>query len=89
MSNIDQTLTERGGRYGTYKDNAQLTQELLAVVMAHPNWRHLSYPHRETIHMIFHKLSRLVNGDPDYFDSWHDIEGYAKLQADLCPKGDK
>jgi hypothetical protein len=32
--------------------------------------------------MIMHKIGRIVNGDPDYADSWVDIAGYAKLVAD-------
>jgi len=32
--------------------------------------------------MILHKIARIVNGDPDYTDSWHDIAGYAKLVED-------
>ena len=32
---------------------------------------------------------RIVNGDPHYHDSWHDIVGYAKLVADrLVPPGE-
>lgn len=29
--------------------------------------------------MIATKMARIVNGDPDYLDNWHDIQGYAKL----------
>jgi len=29
--------------------------------------------------MIAHKIGRILNGDPDYQDSWHDIIGYARL----------
>jgi hypothetical protein len=32
--------------------------------------------------MICHKMARIMNGDPNYSDSWHDIAGYAKLVAD-------
>jgi hypothetical protein len=31
--------------------------------------------------MICHKIGRIINGDPDYADSWHDIAGYAQLVA--------
>jgi hypothetical protein len=37
--------------------------------------------------MIFHKLARIANGDPNYHDSWHDIAGYAKLVADRLETG--
>ena len=36
----------------------------------------------EALDMIFHKIGRIINGDPDYVDSWVDIAGYAKLVAD-------
>ena len=29
--------------------------------------------------MIASKIARIVNGDPDYADNWHDIAGYARL----------
>lgn len=36
----------------------------------------------EALEMIAHKIGRIINGDPNYADSWHDIAGYAKLVAD-------
>ena len=32
--------------------------------------------------MIVHKIGRILNGDPEFHDSWHDIVGYAQLAAD-------
>jgi hypothetical protein len=32
--------------------------------------------------MIVHKISRIVNGNPDKVDHWVDIAGYATLVAD-------
>lgn len=29
--------------------------------------------------MILHKIARIMNGDPDHIDHWHDIAGYATL----------
>ena len=29
--------------------------------------------------MIQHKIARVLNGDPNYPDNWHDIAGYARL----------
>lgn len=37
---------------------------------------------QEALDMICHKIGRILNGDPDYADSWHDIAGYAQLVAD-------
>lgn len=37
--------------------------------------------------MIAHKIARILNGDPNYADNWHDIAGYATL-IDLQLQGD-
>jgi hypothetical protein len=37
---------------------------------------------QEALDMIGHKIARIMNGDPDYADSWCDIAGYATLVAD-------
>lgn len=29
--------------------------------------------------MVANKISRVLNGDPDFLDSWHDIAGYITL----------
>jgi len=36
----------------------------------------------EALDMIAHKIARILNGDPNYADSWDDIAGYAKLVGD-------
>ena len=36
----------------------------------------------ECLEMIAHKIGRILNGDPNYGDSWRDIAGYATLVAD-------
>lgn len=86
---IDNTLSERGSRYGSFKDNATVTQELLHVIKQYgTNYDKLSDVHLEAIHMIFHKIARCVCGDPNYDDNFIDIAGYAKLMADEL-KGDE
>ncbi len=86
---IDATLKERGERYGAFDDHARLTQELKAVMRVTSNWTKLSFSQREALEMIANKIGRILNGDPNYHDSWHDIEGYARLVADelLAAKG--
>jgi hypothetical protein len=79
---IDKTLEERGGRYGTIQDNANLCQGAVAIFALHPKWDTLSTVHKECIHMILHKISRMVSGDAWYSDNPHDIAGYAKLLED-------
>jgi len=87
MSTIEATLTERGSRYGVYTEHARITQDIKTVMAKTPKWGNLEPHQKETLEMIAHKIGRILNGDPNYHDSWHDIVGYAKLTADeLLPK---
>ena len=81
MDNIDQTLAERGNRYGSFIGHANVTQELKCVIARHLTQRDkvLYDDQQEALDMICHKIGRIINGDADYADSWHDIAGYASL----------
>jgi hypothetical protein len=83
-TDINQTLNERGSRYGTFVGHAKVTQQLKAVIQYALDERNkrLIEDQQEALDMICHKIGRIVNGDPDYADSWIDIAGYAKLVAD-------
>jgi hypothetical protein len=77
-------LTERGNRYGKFTGHAEITQMLKTVVNVGLTKRGktLASDQQEALDMILHKIGRIVNGDPDYADSWVDIAGYSKLVAD-------
>ena len=79
MSTIDNTLNERGTRYGAFTGHAQVTQLLKRAMGQHPGWRKLQDDQREALEMTAHKIGRILNGDPNYIDSWHDIIGYVRL----------
>jgi len=78
---LDSTLNERGNRYGNFVGHAQITQELKTIISWHLKNREkiLQPDQQEALDMICHKIGRIINGDPDYADSWHDIAGYASL----------
>lgn len=84
-TDINQILAERGARYGTFKNHAAIAQELKRALYRHMDQVSKVEPDAdqlEALEMICHKLARIVNGDPDYSDSWRDISGYASLVAD-------
>lgn len=84
MQDIDEVLCERGTRYGSFSGHAQIAQELKAIIATYVSRRNcnLQPDQSESLDMIAHKIARIINGDPDYIDSWVDIAGYAKLVAD-------
>lgn len=85
MADISETLAERGSRYGDFTDNAHTAQALQDVMHSHiRGWTNLDAVKRQALTVIADKIARILNGDPDYKDNWHDIAGYAKLAEDRC-----
>lgn len=82
QTKVIDTLTERSTNYGKFVDQAQWVQGMKDVVRLAPSWDGMSYDQKESIDMILGKISRIVNGNPNHVDSWHDISGYAKLIED-------
>jgi hypothetical protein len=81
VSDIDATLKERGTRYGVFFTHAKITQDIKRA-MNQGNWNKLSDDQKECLEMVAHKIGRILNGDFNYHDSWHDVAGFAKLVAD-------
>jgi hypothetical protein len=79
---VDAVLDERGARYGKFITHAEITQLLKCVIFNSRDDLELAADQREALEMICHKIGRIINGDPNYADSWLDIAGYAKLVAD-------
>ena len=78
---IEATLAERQAQYGCFEDVARTTgkiMEALSEVRVN-GLNDLPYPHRMALYMIASKMARIVNGDFNSIDGWHDISGYSKL----------
>lgn len=82
------TLKERRQTHGRYDEVSGTIQSLKQVCKEAQNWDTLIAPQKEAVEMICHKLGRILNGDPDWVDSWHDISGYATLVEKLL-KGEQ
>lgn len=89
---LDQTLEERGSRYGKFSGHAEITQAIKRVMRGQDSklteagkvrlaakWEALTDSLRQALEMAAHKIGRILNGDPNYDDSWVDIAGYAQL----------
>lgn len=99
MADVNQTLKERGSRYGKFVDHAFVSQSIQDIMVnqyrhAHNKpsdipWEGLDPDMREGLFMIAHKIGRIINGDPYYADSWVDIAGYAQLVANRLEEAEK
>ena len=76
---VQDTLTERGGRYGDFSDHAEIAQSLQKTMRQTSGWDRLDAPKKQALTVIADKIARILNGDPEYADNWHDIQGYARL----------
>jgi len=76
---VADTLKERKARYGTFTKHADIAQGFKAIMVAAPSWAICSNDKKQALEMFADKMARILNGDPNYDDSWRDIAGYAQL----------
>lgn len=81
---VAETLAERGSRYGDFSDHAVIAQSLQDTMRDTDGWERLTSDKRQALTVIADKIARILNGDSEYTDNWHDIQGYAKLAEDRC-----
>lgn len=79
---IQKTLEERGKRYGSFASHATIAQNIKASYLMVPAYHLMAADQKQALDVIADKIARILNGDPNYVDNWHDIQGYAKLVED-------
>lgn len=84
---IEEILAERGKTHGDFTDNARVMQSLKRTVHSEAGWDRLTDVQREALHMILHKVGRIISGNPNVHDHWDDIAGYAKLASERIDVG--
>lgn len=75
---INETLEQRGARYGEFSEVAETTYQLQEA-LKRSQASVMTSSQTIALDMICNKMARIVNGDPNYIDNWHDIAGYATL----------
>jgi hypothetical protein len=80
---LDTTLKQRGKQYGPYPEMAAVAQGLKMMMEEGPSYRNLTAVQRESLDIIATKIARIVSGEPNQRDSWHDIAGYATLAEEM------
>jgi len=75
---VQETLEERKETHGDFAVNAEFAQRLKFLCR---NSQHvqLSPVQAEALDNICQKLGRIIVGNPNHADNWHDIAGYATL----------
>jgi hypothetical protein len=94
---LSETLKERGGRYGEFKEQAMVAVALkniirydipedLSDLAVRAGWVRLEPYQQHALDIIMDKIARVLNGDPNYLDNWLDIAGYATLVRERLEK---
>ena len=84
---IEKTLNDRDGRYGGFANVAGVAQDLQDVMRGAPGWAGLSKVQKQALTVTADKIARILCGDPNWVDNWHDIQGYSRLvETDILGK---
>ena len=91
MSNVNETLKERGKVYGDYKGGSEFRANVMELIV--DRYAKVNHGGMPAIHMVYvydivNKLSRLAV-TPYHIDTWHDIAGYATLVEKAFRKAEK
>lgn len=80
---IENTLGERQHTHGNFAENAECSQFLKRAIKSYTT-KNLSPVQAEAIDNICQKIARIITGNPNHVDNWHDIAGYATLAERDC-----
>jgi hypothetical protein len=84
-SDLTAVLEERQKTHGDFEDRARITQSFKNLFYAELAEREVRQQDRltpaqiEALDMIFHKIGRIIAGNPNHEDHWTDIAGYAQI----------
>lgn len=79
LEGIEATLNQRHQTHGYFPDVATTSQKIKKSMSQEPEWNNLTTYQREALIVIAQKIARILNGNPNEPDHWHDIAGYATL----------
>jgi hypothetical protein len=72
-------LKARDKSHGCFRKTASVSQNIKWVMRHEGNWHELNHIQKESLDCIAMKIARILSGNPDWVDSWYDIQGYAEL----------
>lgn len=89
MISTEDLLKSRGSTHGEFRINSAISQALKRTMECSPGWDKLALYKKEGLHMIAHKIGRLLAGDATFQDHYDDIVGYAKLMSERNAEDNK
>ena len=84
---VQDTLGQRAKTHGDFIINGGIMQTLKEECRAMLGWKRLLPHQKEALDMICHKVGRILTGNPNDPDHWHDIAGYSTLVENIIKTG--
>lgn len=78
---VELTIRDRAPTHGDFAARSKIEQALVDVMECSGGWHRLKPFQKSAARMIAVKLSRILNGNPDYIDHWTDLGGYSESVA--------
>lgn len=78
---MKETLDQREKTHGLYINVSYVSQSLKIAMQLGKTWDLMMPEQRESLEMIANKIGRILSGNHNFIDHWHDIAGYAMLIA--------
>ena len=79
MTDINATLAQRNATHGDYREQAAFAQQFKRMMRAGRNWERLDFHQAQSLEEIANKVPRILCGNYNDGEHWHDIGGYARL----------
>jgi hypothetical protein len=79
---VRDTLAQRAETHGGFPAKSAFIQQFKADMRSTKGWAGLADDQRESLDHIATKIGRILFGNADHHDNWHDVAGYATLIAD-------
>ena len=79
MADVNETIVNRESVHGDFRLNGACSQQIKDLFRIQQNWPSLSSEQRESLDLIATKIGRILTGDCNEPDHWHDVAGYAGL----------
>jgi hypothetical protein len=76
---VEETIATRKTTHGSFVENARISQSIKTVIRESAGYAALTDVQREALDMFAAKICRILSGNPNEPDHWHDIAGYASL----------
>lgn len=81
-----ETIENRENVHGSFEARSHTAQQLIGTMVSAKGWTFLSFAQKQALTEIAGKISRVLHGDANHPDHWHDIAGYAELVHGSLPK---